>query len=38
MEGTCFGEIECIENSLRRWSAHAIEESVVLMCSSNYFS
>ncbi|CAD8109285.1 unnamed protein product [Paramecium sonneborni] len=38
MEGTCFGEIECIESSLRRWSAHAMQESVVLMCSANFFS
>jgi len=38
MEGTCFGEIESIEYTQRCWSALALQESIVLMCSAHFFS
>lgn len=38
MEGTCFGEIEVIEYTSRRWSAHALQDSVILMCPAAFFS
>ncbi|CAK56960.1 unnamed protein product (macronuclear) [Paramecium tetraurelia] len=38
MEGTCFGEIESIEYTPRCWSALALQESIVLMCSAHFFS
>ncbi|CAD8119378.1 unnamed protein product [Paramecium sonneborni] len=37
MEGTVFGEVESIEQTLRRWHAHAVTKSVVLMCPGRFF-
>ncbi|CAD8188879.1 unnamed protein product [Paramecium pentaurelia] len=38
MEGTCFGEIESIEYTQRCWSALALQDSIVLICSAHFFS
>ncbi|CAD8070704.1 unnamed protein product [Paramecium sonneborni] len=38
MEGTCFGEIESIEYTQRCWSALALQDSIVIMCSAHFFS
>ena len=37
MEGTVFGEIESIEQTLRRWHAHCVTKSIVLMCPGRFF-
>lgn len=37
MEGTVFGEIESIEQSNRKWHAHSITKSVVMICPGKIF-